>query len=292
MLSGVEEELQKPIRRTDQLHALAASHQTYVAVGDYGVVLTRARQREGDAWSRQVLPGAPALISLALCPDNTLVALSAERQLWFSQDDALSWQSHPIPTEENLLALTCAPDNRVWAVGSYSTFMVSEDLGQSWDEQSLDEDAMLNTLEFVDTSTAFATGEYGMVARSDDAGASWQLLEPMPGDFYPLSSAFLDAETAWVSGLDGMILHTQDGGETWRVEPTPVQAPLYGLYADAEVQLALGDRGVVLQREGERWVQVTLPSATPAYLRSALRTQADQVLIAGGQGSLFSLSIQ
>ncbi|KEA65301.1 hypothetical protein ADIMK_0258 [Marinobacterium lacunae] len=289
-LTGVEQEQGKSIRRTDQLQALAANDRVQIAVGNDGLVLTRSKEPRAighDHWLRQTLPGAPGLIDVEACADNSLIALSFDKQLWRSDDDGASWQAFAIPTQENLLDLTCAPDGRYWAVGSFSTLLSSDDQGRNWQENSLNEDAMLTSIQFIDDALAYASGEFGLVARSLDGGESWEVLPPMLDEFYPQATLFTDAESGWSVGLDGTVLHTTDGGESWQLSPTPVAAPLYGLLDTHDGLYALGENATLLKHEGSRWTPVPV-AARPVYLRAALAT-AEGLLVAGGNGTLLSL---
>ncbi len=288
-LSGVEQELNKSVRRTDQIQALAATAKLQVAVGNDGLVLTRLGS--GAPWQRQVLAGTPNLIDVETCPDGSLIALSFERQLWMADASGQHWRKSDLPTPENMLDADCAPDGSVWAVGSFSTLMVSRDGGQNWSEISLSEDAMLTSIQFLDGQTAYVTGEFGLVARTDDGGQNWQPLDYIPNDFYPQAAHFSSRESGWVVGLDGMVLHTRDAGLSWQAESTPVAAPLYGL-ADTDAGLfALGENGTLLTRADERWELVEAPTM-PVWLRSAVGQPNGELLIAGGAGTLMSLPVQ
>lgn len=286
-LSGVEQEQNKSLHRTDQLQAMAATDAVQVVVGNNGLVLTRAPGEQ--EWQRQILPGEPGLIDVAACPDNTLIALSFEKQLWRSDDNGAAWQAFDLNTPENMLDLTCAPDGTYWAVGSFSTFLSSRDGGESWHEDSLNEDAMLTSIQFLDAQLGYATGEFGVVSRTVDGGASWEVLAPMRDEFYPQTTLFTDADTGWSVGLDGMVLHTRDGGESWQLSPTPVAAPLYGLFEAQGALYALGENATVLKRTDNQWSPVPVP-ARPVYLRAGLATEQG-ALVAGGNGTLLALTL-
>ena len=116
---------------------------------------------------------------------------------------------------------------------------------------SLNEDAMLTSIQFIDSDLAYVSGEFGTLARSSDGGANWEVLPPMRDEFYPQTTLFTDAETGWSVGLDGLVLHSTDAGETWDMTPTPVSAPLYGLFQMAGSLYALGENATVLKHETE-----------------------------------------
>ncbi|WP_245574171.1 WD40/YVTN/BNR-like repeat-containing protein [Neptunomonas japonica] len=285
-LESVDKETSQPIRRTDQLQAIASNDQAMIVVGNNGLVLTTAK---GELqWQRHQLKNQPNLIDVESCPDQSFIALSFEKQIWRSNDNGQQWQLINLGTQENMLDLVCAPDGSYWVAGSFSSILSSHDAGASWKEFSFNEDAMLTSIQFVTPQVAYATGEFGMVVRSDDAGASWSLLEPLPNEFYPQATLFKSSVEGWVVGLDGVVMHTSNAGKHWQVQPTPVAAPLYGLHLSKAGLYALGENATVLQEQNGRWVSVTSPPVS-AYLRAA-ETVGDQLLVAGGNGTLLALN--
>jgi len=288
-LGGVEQQLQEPVRRTDQILAVATTSGLEVAVGSDGLVLRRESSQA--PWQRQILDTRPSLIDVEFCPDGSLIALGFERQLWRSDDRAVNWQPIALDTPENLLDLACAPDGSYWAVGSFSTLLSSRDGGASWNEDTLGEDAILSTIQFLDDGSAYATGEFGIVARSDDSGRHWEVLNPIPDDFYPQAARFVTRAQGWVVGLDGRVLHTKDAGLNWQIEPTPVVAPLYGIVQAGEELIALGENGTLIHRLQGQWQLMNGP-LTPVWLRDAARQEDGHLLIAGGAGTLLSLDLQ
>lgn len=288
-LSGVEQQLQEPVRRTDQIQSVAIQPGLEVAVGSHGLIL---RRNSSDAnWQRQILASEPNLIDVEICPDGSLIALGFEQQLWRSDDQAQSWQGIDLPTSENLLDLACGPDGSYWAVGSFSTLLSSHDRGESWQENSLGEDAMLSSIQFLADGTGYVTGEFGIVARSEDIGGDWEMLDYIPNDFYPQAAHFTTRWRGWVVGLDGMVLHTEDAGDSWQIEPTPVVAPLYGIVEAGGELVALGENGTVLSRRQGQWQPLEAP-VMPVWLRDAALQANGQLLISGGAGTLLSLDIQ
>ena len=285
-LENVDKETAQPVRRTDQLQAIASNDQVMVVVGSNGLVLTTAT---GELqWQRHQLAGQPNLIDVESCPDQSFIALSFEKQLWRSNDNGQQWLPIDLGTQENMLDLACAPDGSYWVVGSFSSILSSHDGGASWNENSLNEDAMLSSLQFVTDQTVYVTGEFGMVVRSDDAGASWNLLEPLPNEFYPQAALFKNRTQGWVAGLDGVIMHTLDAGQSWQIQKTPVAAPLYGFHLSQTGLYALGENATVLQEQNGNWISITSPPVS-AYLRAA-ETVGDQLLVAGGNGTLLALN--
>lgn len=284
-LTGVEQTSSAPIRRTDQFQALASNGHTTVAVGNNGIVLTKAK--DAGIWNRLELPNHPGLLDVESCPDGSFIALDFEQQIWRSDNEGSGWTPTAIDTNENLLDIACAPDGGYWAVGSFSTILNSQDHGLSWHAVSLEEDAILTNIQFLSPDVVIATGEFGIVARSENRGKDWTLLDPMYPDFYPHATYFATPETGWSAGLNGTLLETQDGGFTWEQLSIPVTTPLYGLSHEAGRLYITGDNATVLERRNNQWRIITAASG-PVYLRAAL-TQGDTLLVAGGNGTLTEL---
>ncbi|MCP4596777.1 MAG: glycosyl hydrolase [Neptuniibacter sp.] len=287
-LEGVEQEKAKSVRRTDQFQNITANNDVIVAVGNDGLVLTSPVDK--IEWTRQSPNTSYSLIDVAVCPDQSFVALSMDKQVWFSGDNGVNWRPSQLPTPEDVLDLTCAPDNSIWVVGSFSTVLNSKDQGQSWNETTLNEDAMLTGIQFLDSNTAIVTGEFGLVSRSDDAGQSWNTPEYIPNDFYTQGALFTSKETGWVAGLSGQILYTNDAGLSWTKQTTPTESPLYGFYQAGPKLFAFGDHGTILEYTGMDWKKLP-PQGKPVYLRGAQKLSDGKLLLAGGSGSLYTLEI-
>lgn len=288
-LEGVEQELAKSVRRTDQYQAMASNDQTMVVVGSDGLVLSADRQQPVQ-WKRAQIAEKPSLIDLQSCPDQSFVALSTDRKIWLADAKASAWQSVELPTQENLLAVACAPDNSYWAVGSFSTILSSHDKGASWNAVSLDQDAMFTAIQFLDENTVLVAGEFGLMVRSEDAGENWQELQPVSDDFYSQGIWFRNRDEGWVAGLGGTLMHTADAGESWQVQSTGTESPLYQFKPLDDRLLVLGDHGTVLQLSDDHWIPLESPKI-PVYLRDA-EVVGDQVWVAGGWGALFPLSLK
>lgn len=276
-LSGVEQERQKLVHRTDRFQAIDHRGDQMVLVGAHGAVMSS--DDAGQNWQRRQLPGKPMLIDVAMCDDGRVAALDSRRHLWVAAAGDADFRSFEIPTQESLLTMDCAPDGRVWVGGSFSTLLSSSD-GEKWQETSLNEDLMFTTLQFLDDQYAVATGEFGSVAVTEDGGANWQPIDPMPNEFYPQASLFTDRNTGWSVGLNGKVLSTKDAGRSWQVQKSETQTPLYGLASNGGKLYAVGDNGTVLRLEGERWLRMGEEPVGIGYLR-AVAALGDRVVVAG-----------
>lgn len=286
-LSGVAQESSKERLRTDHYQQFARSGDALLLVGGSGVILRSVD--EAQSWQRQEIEGQPNFIGLSVCPNDQLLALSFDRRLWVSGDHGVSWQSQALPSQEDLVGLNCAPDGRWWVTGSFSTILSSADQGQSWHEQSLDEDALLTHVEFFSPSVGIAAAEFGLFFKTTDGGRQWQMIGTIGQELYPLAVYFSDEQTGWVGGLKGVIMQTTDGGQSWQEQPSGIESPIYSFFGSADELYASGDHGKVLSYQGGQWSLVQTPNI-PIYLSTGQVLQDNQLLVAGGWGTLLKLS--
>lgn len=243
-LSGVEDTLNQPIRRTDQLMVLEHVGETLVMLGNDGLLLRRPI--EGEVWQRDQLGDAdnhPDFISGAVCGDGSLVALSYQADVWHSRDQGESWQTYSLPTDEDVQDIDCTQSNELWVVGSFSTMLHSSAAGQEWEVTTLDEDAMLTAVTFSSAEQGYSAGEFGLLAVTKDAGDSWTVVDLIGDELYPLAVHFDLAGNGWVGGLQGVIMRSRDGGESWERTDTPTESPIYKFLMVGEKLIATGDQG-------------------------------------------------
>lgn len=290
-LSGVEDTLNQPIRRTDQLMVLEHVGETLVMLGNDGLLLRRPI--EGEVWQRDQLGDAdnhPDFISGAVCGDGSLVALSYQADVWHSRDQGESWQTYSLPTDEDVQDIDCTQSNELWVVGSFSTMLHSSAAGQEWEVTTLDEDAMLTAVTFSSAEQGYSAGEFGLLAVTKDAGDSWTVVDLIGDELYPLAVHFDLAGNGWVGGLQGVIMRSRDGGESWERTETPTESPIYKFLMVGEKLIATGDQGVILQWSEGAWRKVETPDI-PTYFRAGVALDNQRALIAGGWGVLLPLSL-
>ncbi|TAM26511.1 MAG: hypothetical protein EPN68_07045, partial [Rhodanobacter sp.] len=250
--AAVTAEHAKPIHRTDQFDAVAASERQLVA-GTLGGVLL-ASQDAGKTWTRTELPQPASIIGISACPDGMLVALDFHRKVWV--DDGGQWASRPIDTSMDPVAMTCDGAGRLWVVGSRTGIVSSTDRGKTWTSATLDKDAILSSVHFTDPQHGIAVGEFGSVAVTSDAGAHWALSAPLPPDFYPYAMYFRDRDHGWVSGVAGALFGTSDGGATWIAVDNPAKAPIYALNGASDAAWGVGADGRVIRWLAGAWTDV------------------------------------
>lgn len=289
-LSAVEAAKRQPLRRTDDLQAIAARGEDFVGVGGHGVVVQSFDR--GQTWDRIDLEGRPALIDVAACPDGSFVALDFDGAVFVRGARERSWTRHPFPGRDVALDLTCDPTGRYWLVGEFTTIWRSDDGGVSWATESFDRDAIFTVVQFVNSDAGFVAGEFGTFLATRDGGATWEWLPQVDdaGEFYPHSAVFRSPEEGWLVGLSGAAFHTTDGGETWRRESTPVEVGLFGLTLHGGRPVAVGGLGSVLVR-GSTWESIDLEPALFTDLRAVVGAKPGSVFVVGGRGALRLISL-
>ena len=287
-LDGVEREKTQVVHRYDELQQATHSRELVVVVGSAGAVLLS--DNFGKQWRRLELAGRPSLIDVDACSDDHFIALDAARKLWVSDKLASQWQQVDVATEEVVLALTCDAHNNYWVVAGFSTILSSTDGGQNWQETSQGEDVQLTSIQFVNESTGYITGEFGTVLKTVDGGDYWERIMDLPGEFYPQAALFLDAQQGWVVGLNGAIFHTADGGNSWNAQDSGTQMPFYGITSLGDQLYAVGENGQVIRYYQGAWQPLKHDQHVRSYLRAATAVD-DNLVVAGGSGALFSLSL-
>ncbi|MCP4630371.1 MAG: glycosyl hydrolase [bacterium] len=287
-LKGVNEMLTKSSVRTDQYQEMISHQDILTLVGNQGLCMVSEDQ--GTTWQRSIVDGAPNFIGLSVCPDNSMIALSFDHQLWHSTDNGRNWTSKLVDTQEEVMDVYCAPDGSYWITASFSSLLHSTDKGDTWQTISFDEDALLTHIEFFDENTGIAAGEFGLFYKTTDGGKNWENVGTIGEELYPLAVHFKDENTGWVGGLSGVIMNTTDGGGTWSLQRTEVQSPIYNFVIDGQNLYAVGDQGSILVLQDNLWRKVKSP-AIPVYLRDGYVIDNNKILVAGGWGALFSVPV-
>lgn len=282
-MSGIANERARPVQRYDVSQAIAGNGKVVVVGTQSGVALISRDQ--GKTWERQAL-GRTSLVDIAVCQDQTFIAIDHYRKLWSADADGKNWQSVAIEQPRTPLAVACSPQGGWWVVGTHATIAGSKDQGKSWQTTDLGEDTQITTVQFVDEQHAFAFGEFGLSLSSDDGGATWKKNPALPGDFYPYAALFSDASTGWVSGIAGQMMHTRDGGQTWQKQVNATQAPLNRLFMHDGVPFAVGSGGVVARLDGDGWRNVPYPDPLPMFLGGGASVAGQAAIVVGGPGGL------
>ncbi|MGY4527285.1 WD40/YVTN/BNR-like repeat-containing protein [Pseudomonas sp. TE21394] len=164
---------------------------------------------------------------------------------------------------------------RLVAVGPRGHIVYSDDHGARWQQAQVPVSADLNAVSFASAELGWAVGHDGVVLHSRDGGVHWHkqldgrlLAERLPGsgsDNALLDVWFSDARNGYAVGLFNLLLHTTDGGEHWQPwlghGDNPQDLHLTSLAAIGEELYITGEQGLLLKRDGERFIRVATPYA-------------------------------
>jgi len=289
-LSGVKAQLSLPTQRADLFQAVAQHQGVVVAVGGMGIIVQSPDG--GDTWQRTTLAEKPFLVDVAACPDGRFFAIDKTDGIWSIQPDG-SWARQALPEMTEPQAMTCDSANVIWVTGSFSTILHSADAGASWATWSLDEDIYLTTIQFVDQQHGIVSGEFGTVLLTDDGGLNWNRADDLPDSFYPQSAYFTSTDTGWIVGLNGTIWKTDNGGQAWQRMQNGINTPLYGITGFGDTLVAVGDNATILHhRIGDlSWTPLIDATQSRAYLRGVAGLGDGQFIVAGGGGTLLSITV-
>jgi len=289
-LSGVAAEKAKPTHRSDLFQAIARFGDQVVVVGGMGTVVQSADG--GKQWHSTTLDGKPYLVDVTACPGGGFYAIDKTDGLWSLESDG-RWKHQALPEGTEPQALACNSDGVLWVVGGFSTIVHSNDAGGTWESWSLEDDLYLTTIQFPDKEHGFATGEFGTVLVTQDGGATWERGTDLPDSFYPQGAYFSDALTGWVVGLSGTIWKTSDAAQTWENIPSSSTTPLYGIRGAGDTLVAVGDNTTIMvsRRADGTWAPLGQTKKSRTYLRGVAGLDRNHFVVAGGGGSLFSVTI-
>lgn len=282
-MSGIATERQRSVHRYDISQAIASNGKVIVVGTQSGVALVSSDK--GTTWQRREL-GQTSLVDIAVCADQTFVAIDHYHKVWSADARGENWQSTKLDQPRTPLAVTCSPQGGWWVAGTNAVIAGSADQGKTWQVNDLGEDAQITTIQFVSDKQAVALGEFGLTVMSDDGGRTWKRGPKIPGDFYPYAALFRNVREGWVSGIAGQMLRTSDGGLTWQKQVNATQASLNRLFMHDGGPFAVGNGGVVARLEGDIWRNVAYPDPLPMFLGGGASLPGQAAIVIGGPGGL------
>jgi photosystem II stability/assembly factor-like uncharacterized protein len=167
------------LERSDPLAvtALAVADSTVFA-GVNGAVLRS--DDSGDHWQIVTLASpAPQVVALALSPDGTVIAGTAQDGVFVSTDRGASWIAWNFGLIDlNVYALALSPDferDHIIFAGTVSGIFESRNGGRSWKETSFPMNAApVLSLAVSPANLIYAGTEAHGLFVSDDGGSSWR----------------------------------------------------------------------------------------------------------------------
>ena len=207
---------------SSHMHALAASGQAAIAVGDGGGGL---RSPDGGAhWLQVPTIGTSSNLHGLAFSGTAATAVGDGGAVRRTTDGGASWQAAASDGgTTNLIGVAFNASGVGLAVGDSGTVLRSVDGGANWTSVRTGSES-LRDVSFVDATTAVAVGYAGAVLRSADAGLTWRAVAT--GSTQSFIRVAFDAagDGTAVDGLTAQPLHSADGGATWSRLAAPMPA--------------------------------------------------------------------
>ncbi|GAA0794273.1 WD40/YVTN/BNR-like repeat-containing protein [Marinobacterium sediminicola] len=252
------------------------------AIGHDGVILHT--EDGGESWQiqaagQQLLRQQEKALEQELAIKDRLAETEAVEEIQWQLDDLqVSLEEGAMPT---LMDLLFVDSQRGFVIGAYGVIFGTIDGGESWHSlghRLPNPDRMhLNAILMDSRNRLLVAGEAGLLMKSDDLGGSWQSVDtPYEGSFFALANH----DQVFLLGLRGHLYRSSNGID-WQMEPVPTQASLNGAVSAKGELYLLGQGGVVLKRQGNRFVPV---QPVPRYSFTSGVLLDDRLLLAGEGG--------
>jgi photosystem II stability/assembly factor-like uncharacterized protein len=256
---------------------------TGTVVGQNGTILRTADG--GDNWVRQTSGVTDFLAAVSFVDASTGTVVGQNGRILRTTDGGATWTPQdPGPPDQprpgvpdHLSDVSFVDANAGWVVGTLGVRRTT-DGGNTWTPQSVGSERILTAVWFVDSNNGTAVTAGGswtqqmtpQILRTSDGGATWSPQSPISTGGY--NDVFFTSASVGVA-LGGelridQIFRTTNGGSTWTRRDSEV-GHLNGIaFVNANIGVAVGFGGVIIQMfdGGVTWVPRT--SGTMANLRS------------------------
>lgn len=271
-----------------------------IAVGDYGVIVTR--ERGADEWQQADVPSSVFLTSIDFADDTNGWAVGHHGVIlhttdgghtWHRQLDGFQYIELQISYFESLVAdieESLADDELDDDLRSELEFQLDDALFRLDNATFAKEEGP--TKPFLDVhvatnGTIWVTGAYGALLQSSDAGKTWQVRDAAVEnpDGYHLNAIVSDNDTLFMVGEAGLLFRSSDNGVNWDTLESPYYGSLFGAHVDQQQRLwVFGLRGNIFVSEdkGDNFTQLSLSDAV--NINAAIDAPNDGLYFAGNAG--------
>lgn len=257
------------------LTEIAVAGERLIAVGDYGLILTR--EQSSSDWIQANVPTSVLFTGVSFANAQRGWAVGHHGVIVATSDGGLTWQRQLdgfqfIELQQNYWgnlveelesAIDASDDDAEieeleWALEN-ATFQ-AENADFAAEEGPTK--PFLDVLA-LDANTVLVAGAYGTLLRSDDGGASWNLLDANVEnpDGYHFNGLANGSEYLFLAGEAGQIFRSADRGDSWEVLDSPYYGSFFGLHVDQSDRLwVAGLRGNIFMSDdqGETYTQIRL----------------------------------
>jgi photosystem II stability/assembly factor-like uncharacterized protein len=277
--------LQVPLASMAPLVAASRAGNAFVAVGDYGVIVT---SDDGKAWQQSTVPVDTPLTAVHFIDARQGWAVGHGGVVLHTTDGGRVWQLLS-RMEGAPVLLDVWFENALHgiAVGAYGTAATSRDGGKTWQKapvgEGRDGDLHLNAIVTDHAGRLFLAAEGGAIFRSADNGMSWSRLNSgVTGSLW--GGLALRDGGVMLFGMSGRILVTHTQGAQWHAVSSGTQEALTGGTQLADGRIAIvGNGGVVtVSSDGARTFTASVRSDRQNL--AAVAASVSELLLFGQQG--------
>lgn len=217
-----------------------------------------------------------------------LVSVGERGLVLVSDDNGKTWQQRQTPVSVTLTRVAFVNDQTGWAIGHAGVVLATQDGGNTWVKQLDGQQAAALERDAAQANATANAGDATVQRRLADA----QRLVADGADKPLLALHFLDARRGLVVGAFGMGFATADGGQTWQSVMGALGAAngrhLYGIHAQGDNLLLVGEQGLVLQSSNGGNSFSRLPFPGKGSLFGALGNhKGDALLVYGLKGHAY-----
>ncbi len=243
-----------------------------LAVGASGSVI----RWNGTEWSNLTSPVATTLNGLDLFNATYGLAVGASGRVlrW----NGTGWSSYAtISNSPTLYGVSIYNNTLAFATGTRSStgrIYKSTNGGQTWSEDHAS-GSEYRSVVVINKTRAFAVGNGGRIQQW--SGSSWsQVSSGLTDSFYGVS-AFDNMTAFTVGGNNGRSAATRYNGGSWSSSLSAQGDSLRGVQTHANKTYAVGEGGVVYERDATTWQQLfTIPPVYEGNLTEGISCTADQ----------------
>ena len=240
-----------PLPQGQPVCAVAYGNNTFVAVGESGIIFTS--NDDGETWTARTSGTFEALYGISY-GNGTFVAVGSDGTILTSDNNGVTWTARTSGTTESLNGISYGNGTFV-AVGSDGTILTSDNNGVTWTARSSGTTKSLNGISY-GNGTFVAVGSDGTILTSDNNGVTWTA--KTSGTTNTFEAIGYGNGTYVIVGDKGTILTSSDG-EAWTSRTSGMTSALYGISYGNGTFVVVGLGSVILSssNDGLTWTART-----------------------------------
>ncbi|WP_417681508.1 WD40/YVTN/BNR-like repeat-containing protein [Pseudidiomarina aquimaris] len=289
------------------LTEIAATNERQVAVGDYGVIVTR--ELGTDEWHQAEVPSSIFLTSVDFADAQLGWAVGHHGVILHTTDGGQTWQpqlngfeyidlqvSHYEKRVSQLEEQLANAEDMDFDERDNLEFALDDALFKYDSAQiALDEGPTKPFLDVLALSPQeiFVTGAYGAFLHSTDGGESWSIIDHLVDnmDGFHLNAIQAHGDNVYMVGESGLLYRSVDRGASWETLDSPYYGSFFGVHIDQQERLWIyGLRGniFVSEDQGDSFTQLSL--ADPVNINNAIDAPNGGLYFVGNAGVVAYLS--